>query len=272
MPSRPSLRRAAFFGGVYSNSLALEAAIRDAGRRGAEALFCLGDLGGFGPHPQRVPSVLREHGVTVVQGNYEDSVGHDRPDCQCGYTDPRDNRFAQIAYDYTLANTPEDSKAWYRTLPRTLRFEMGGRRLLLCHGSPRRQNEFLWKSTSPVPFLERLLSDHEADVVLCTHTGLHWERTLPSGGQVINVGALGRPANDGRTNVWYVLLTAGSADAPAPAPLEVEFVPVAYDHERLARDMRQERLPEEFVETILTGWWTTCLEVLPAREREAGRF
>jgi len=272
VPSRSFPRRAAFFGGVYSNSPALEAAIRDAGRRGAEALFCLGDLGGFGPHPERVPPVLREHGVTVVQGNYEDSVGYDRPDCQCGYSDPRDNRFAQIAYDYTLANTPEDSKAWYRTLPRTLRIEMGGRRLLLCHGSPRRQNEFLWKSTSPVPFLERLLSDHEADVILCTHTGLHWERTLPSGGKVINVGALGRPANDGRTNVWYVLLTAGSAGAAAPAPLEIEFVPVAYDHERLARDMRQEKLPEEFVETILTGWWTTCLEILPAREREAGRF
>ena len=29
---------------------------------------------------------------------------------------------------------------------------------------------------------------------------------------------------------------------------------------------------EEFVETILTGWWTTCLEILPARERAASRF
>ncbi len=36
--------------------------------------------------------------------------------------------------------------------------------------------------------------------------------------------------------------------------------------------MRDEGLPEEFVETILTGWWTTCLEVLPAKERAAGRF
>jgi len=272
-PSAPSPRRAAFFGGVYNNSLALEEGIRDARRRGAEALYCLGDLGGFGPHPDRVPPILREHHVSVVQGNYEDSVGHDRSDCQCGYTDPRDNRFAQIAYEYTLSNTSAVFKSWYRTLPRTLRIEMGGRRLLLCHGSPRRQNEFLWKSTSPVPFLERLLREHDAEVLLCTHTGLHWGRTLPSGGQVVNVGALGRPANDGRTNVWYVLLTAGEpVDGGGPAPLEVEFVPVTYDHELLAREMRREKLPEEFVETILTGWWTTCLEVLPAREREAGRF
>ena len=105
-------------------------------------------------------------------------------------------------------------------------------------------------------------------MILCTHTGLHWTRSLPSGGQVVNVGVLGRPANDGRTNVWYALLTAGEEDAP----LDVEFVPVAYDHERLALEMRRERLPPEFIETILTGFWTTCLEILPARERALGRF
>ena len=36
--------------------------------------------------------------------------------------------------------------------------------------------------------------------------------------------------------------------------------------------MEREALPREFVETIRTGWWTTCLENLPARERLAGRF
>jgi hypothetical protein len=52
----------------------------------------------------------------------------------------------------------------------------------------------------------------------------------------------------------------------------VEFVAVVYDHETLAREMEAEQLPREFVETVRTGWWTTCLEVLPARERARGRF
>jgi predicted phosphodiesterase len=268
MPDLTGLSRAAFFGGIYSNAPALRAAIRDARARGAEALFCLGDLGGFGPHPERIAPILLEQGVQVVQGNYEDAVGNDRPDCQCGYTDPRDNQFAQMAYDYTLGRTPSEQKAWFRSLPNLLRGEMGGRRLLLCHGSPRRQNEFLWESTSSVPFLERLLSESETDVVLCTHTGIPWSRTLPSGGQVVNVGVLGRPANDGRTTVSYALLTVEARGGP----LRVEQIPVAYDHEALARDMRDQGLPEEFVETILTGWWTTCLEILPAKERRRGRY
>jgi hypothetical protein len=42
--------------------------------------------------------------------------------------------------------------------------------------------------------------------------------------------------------------------------------------QRLAYEMRQAHLPEEFVETILTGWWMTCLEILPSKERARGRF
>jgi hypothetical protein len=85
-------------------------------------------------------------------------------------------------------------------------------------------------------------------------------------GAYVNVGALGRPANDGRTEVWYALLQAEERE------LSVEFVPVSYDHQALAVEMRREGLPEEFVQTILTGWWTTCLEILPGKERARGRF
>jgi len=51
-----------------------------------------------------------------------------------------------------------------------------------------------------------------------------------------------------------------------------EFAPVRYDHEALAREIEAEGLPNEFAETIRTGWWTTCLENLPAKERARGRY
>lgn len=258
--------RLALFGGVYSNHLALEATLGDLRRRGADLAWCLGDLGGFGPHPDRAADRLRASEVPMLRGNYDDSIGHDRADCACGYTDPRDERFAQLSYDYTVARTAPDHKAWMRDLPEQARLEAGGRRILLCHGSPRRVNEFLWESTCSDAFLEWLCEAHGADVIACTHTGIPWHRALPSGRHVVNVGAIGRPANDGRTTVSYAELTLG------PGGLAVTFRPIAYDHERLAREMETEALPPEFVETIRTGWWTTCLEVLPARERRRGRY
>lgn len=273
--------RIAIFGGIYNNYLALEAAIRDARQRGAEALYCLGDLGAFGPYPDRVFPLLDKAGVICIQGNYDHSIGNELSDCQCGYTDPRDNHFAQISYDYTFDNTSPANRGRLRGLAAELRFEIDGIRFLLCHGSPRRTNEFLWESTTSTHFLEKLADDCEADLILGTHTGIHWERSLSGGRRFVNVGVLGRPENDGRTNVWYTIVRTGpdvfrgEPEASAP-PLRfrygVEFVPVHYDYQRLAREMRAERLPEEFVETILTGWWTTCLEVLPVKERRRGRF
>jgi predicted phosphodiesterase len=286
----------AFFGGIYNNHLALEAAIADARERGVDRMYCLGDLGAFGPYPDRVFPLLLDNDVVCIRGNYDHSIGYDLDDCQCGYTDPRDNHFAQISYEYTYENTSEPHRLWLRELPTELRFEVDGLRFLLCHGSPRRTNEFLWESTTSTAFLERLAGEHDADVVIATHTGIHWQRELSGGRRFINVGCLGRPENDGRTNVWYAIVRTGedavessvqcpvskvgepSANSelrhPTPHtrhPIAVEFIPLNYDHERLAREMRDEMLPDEFVETILTGWWTSCLEVLPAKERRRGR-
>lgn len=258
-------RRIAVFGGVYSNYQALAAMIEDARRRQAEALFCLGDLGGFGPYPDRVYPLLREAGVQVLRGNYDVSLADGLQDCGCGYTDPRDNYYAALSYDYTFRHTSSDNKRWLRTLSDVLRVQLGYYRLYMCHGSPRQVNEFLWESTTPDGFLGKLCDDYEANVLLCTHTGIKWHRRLPADRHAVNVGVIGRPENNGETHVWYTLLTADP-------DLQVAFIPVYYDYEALARDMRQEQLPEAFVETIRSGWWTTCLEVLPGKERARGRW
>jgi len=258
-------RRIAVFGGVYNNSEALAATLEDTRRRDVEAVFCLGDMGGFGPHPDRVFPLLQEHGVLAIQGNYDESLASGRADCGCGYTDPRDNHFARISYEYTFTRTAADHKAWLGTLPRHRRVALGPHRVLMCHGSPRVINEFLWESTTPDGLLRHFLRQQAADVLLCTHTGIKWHRPLPGGERAVNVGVIGRPENDGSTNVWYTVLTA-------TPDLQVEFVPVHYDHETLARQIEQEGLPAEFAETIRTGWWTTCLENLPTKERVRGKF
>jgi predicted phosphodiesterase len=284
----PTYTRVALFGGIYSNHVALHAAIEDAMRRGCERMLCLGDLGAFGPNPDKVFPLLIDTNVETMQGNYDNSIGRDLDDCQCGYTDPADNYYARLSYQYTYAKTSPRWRTWLAQLPRELRFELKSEyrnpppeagetnpkskiqnpkslRVLCCHGSPRKTNEFLWESTTPTHLLEKFCDDHDADVIVATHTGIPWMRQLSNGQLFINCGVLGRPPNDGSTRVGYTILDASD-------PHLAQYVPLDYDHESLAAEMEAEELPQPFIETIRTGWWTTCLEILPAKERARGKY
>ena len=251
-------------GGPYGNPYALQAFVVDARSRGAERLFCLGDLGGFGVDVDALQPILRDNDITCIAGNYDVAIARADPDCGCGYRDPQDQAYAQLVYDQTLRTTSRDFAAWMGELPTERREQIGGVDLHLVHGSTLALNDFWWESLPDDEHSARVaLSD--ADVICCTHSGLPWQRTIDST-LVINVGVLGKPANDGSRGVWYALLELDNGRARA------RLVPLAYNWRAQAKGMRRAGLPEELVETIETGWWTTCIESLPPAERARGRF
>jgi len=262
--------RIAAFGGAYANPHALRAMLHDARARGCERIFNLGDVGGFGAECDAIWPLLEEHGVESIAGNYDIAIGRGDDDCGCGYTSERDNEFAQLMYDHTRAATGADFAAWMHELPGEHREAIAGVDVHLVHGSPLAVNDFLWESLDDDELRMRL-SFSGADVLLCTHTGIPWQRRVdtPSGTGgtlVVNVGSAGRPANDGRRETWYAVLDLHEGTASA------ELVPVAYDWRAQAASMRAAGMPEPFVETIETGWWTTCLEIVPPPERARGRY
>jgi pyruvate-formate lyase-activating enzyme/predicted phosphodiesterase len=254
-------------GGAYANPHAVRAWLADARDRGAERLFCLGDLGGFGAECDDVWPLLTDAGVECIAGNYDVAIGRGDEDCGCGYSDERDNHFAQLMYDYTRAHTGAAFAAWMRELPPERRERIGGVDVLMVHGSPLAINDFLWESLEDDELRMRLdaVDGGRPDVLLCTHTGIPWQRRV-DGTLIVNVGAAGRPANDGRRETWYALLHLDAGDARA------ELVPLHYDWRAHADAMRAAGLPEPFVETVETGWWTTCLEIVPPPERARGRY
>ncbi len=259
------MTRIAVFGGVYSNPYALSALLDDTRTRECDELYCLGDLGGFGAECDAVWPLLLEHDVTTIAGNYDVAMGRGDDDCGCGYADPRDNAFAQVMYDHTRAHTSAPFAAWMAELPVQLRREIGGVDVHMVHGSPLAINDFMWQSL-PDDELALRVRESGAHLLLCTHTGLAWERSV-AGTRIVNVGAVGRPANDGSTRVRYAVI-----DLADGVVEHVELASLAYDWRAHAASMRAAGLPEPFVETIETGWWTTCLEIVPPRERARGAF
>ena len=254
--------RIALCGGPYSNFAAVKAFLTATSEFSYR--FCLGDLGGFGPQPNRTLELLRASGVICLQGNYDHAVGHGLRDCGCGYSDPRDREFAQISYDYTYLNTAETHRQWLRGLPKLIVLTWRDCRILMCHGSPDVVNEFLWETETQDTQIRDFLARHRVDGICATHTGLPWMRKLqqPSGFW-FNVGVLGRPAHEGRTHVYY-----GCLQFPKTAKLPIpELIPLTYDVSSVTQVMRSEGLPQEFIDSLEQGIWTTCSEILPTAEK-----
>jgi hypothetical protein len=251
----------ALCGGPYSNFAAVEAFLATTS---GLPRFCLGDLGGPGPHPDRTIARLRESYVVCMQGNYDRAIANGERDCGCGYTDARDREYAQVSYDYTAARTSDANKAWFRTLPEQILLEWRGKRILLVHGSPDSVNAFVWESETGNDTIEAWLASENVHAICATHSGLPWVRTT-SRGLWCNVGVLGRPAHDATSRVAYALLHFAS-DAHT---LIASVVPLVYDVAPVAVAIRAEGLPEAFAQALESGLWTTCANILPPGERRS---
>ena len=256
--------RIAVCGGTYSNPWAMRAFADDARRNGAERLYCLGDLGGYGAEPEAIWDLLTGNDVICIAGNYDVAIAAGAGDCGCGYRDPRDQAYAQAMYDYTLSRTSKAFAAWMGTLPTERREPIEGCDVHFVHGSTIGLNDFWWESLSEAEHQRRVLASG-AELIMCTHSGLPWQRRI-AGSLVVNVGVLGRPPNDGRTAVRYAIADLAGGRA------ETRIVSLDYDWRAQAGALRRAGLPDEFACTCETGWWTTCLEILPAAERSLGAF
>jgi predicted phosphodiesterase len=82
--------RVAIISDIHGNLPALEAVLADIHTQRVDAVYCLGDLVGYGASPNEVTERIRAEGIPTIVGNYDDGVGFDRDECGCAYTNPVD--------------------------------------------------------------------------------------------------------------------------------------------------------------------------------------
>jgi putative phosphoesterase len=232
--------RLAALSDIHANKHALDAVLADIRGHDFDRVICLGDLVGYGAFPNEVIERLRAEGIPTVMGNYDDGVGFDKEECGCAYTDPADIARGDRSLRWTQQVVTVENKAWLRTLPRELRFEAEGKRILCVHGSPRRINEYLYEDR-PERSLERILAGLEADIVLCGHTHLPYQRSV-GGVDLINIGSAGKP-KDGDSRACYALIELDDQ-------VRASFPRVEYEVEAAARAVEATDLPHEFAEAL----------------------
>ncbi len=166
---------------VHGNLPALEAALAEVERSGAETILCGGDLL-LGPQPAECLGLLRERGATFIRGNCDRAVAGDAP-----RDDPWIDRIEWAASRLT-GEQLEFARAW----PELVRLDVEGLgRILFCHGSPRSDEEIVTAIT-PAKRLDPILDGVLERVVVGGHTHVQLDRVVGDR-RLVNAGSIGLP-------------------------------------------------------------------------------
>ncbi len=235
---------------IHANLVALETVLADASDY--EAVWCLGDLVGYGPDPNECVTRMRAlPNLKCLIGNHDKAV--------LGDVDLNIFNFdASAALRWTQNAVSSETLAYLRNLPEAEQFGD----FTLVHGSPREPvweyilDRFIARENFPLFNTSYCLVGHTHTPVIyreadssgdCHEESPDYSRPRALNGQrlIINPGSVGQP-RDSNPKAAYALL-----DTEA---LTWEYRRVPYDVQETQRRMRTANLPERLVTRLALGW------------------
>ena len=233
--------KVAVFGDIHGNIEALTAAYSAVQLIKPDKVYHLGDLGGYSPFIDEVVAFLSEHNIEGVQGNYDETIANDREHCGCKYEDPIQEEMANKSFEWTKKHASPETKAYLRKLPFSLSFVAEGKKILLFHATPSKNNLY-WFEDRPEKFFREMSAKTDADVMIYGHTHKPYRKDF--GGKVfVNAGSVGKPKDgDRRSCITLITITTDKVD--------VEFLRVPYDVHKAADAIIASGLPKYFADRL----------------------
>ena len=190
-----------------------------------------GDLAA-GPMPAETLGRIMELDALVLRGNADRELLSD-PLPAGGLID-----------EWVGAQLDDRHREYVAALPEQVELDVDGvGHVLFCHGSPRSDEEMILKTT-PDEWLREMLEGVEADVVVCGHTHMQFDRRVDRW-RVVNAGSVGLPY--GASGAHWLLLGP-----------DVEHRRTAYDTDAFADRVKTldwsiaEQVAEENIRTVPT--------------------
>jgi predicted phosphodiesterase len=236
--------RLAFLSDIHGNLPALRAAVADAKKRGAEGIYCAGDLVGYGPFPDEVCRYIAESKITTISGNYDAKALSILHDADTFKTVMKPGKLKILTW--SARRLSEESKQFISLLP-TFHAETlpGGLSLLMVHGSPLSWEDVIYPSITRFS-LEKKLGERTPDILVCGHTHIPFVKKI-SGIAVINCGSAGQPV-DGDPSPSYALLDIDKTGNP-----KARVIRFSYPIEELVEAIRTSSLPFGLADDFING-------------------
>ena len=240
--------RAAVITDIHGNAHALEAVLADVDDSAPDAIWCLGDLVGYGPRPNDCVRIVRERADVCLVGNHDLGV--------LGRIDLEDfTPDAAEAARWTAETLDPELRAFLESLQSTADLD----RAELFHASAR---DPVWEYVLSEEAAWASLQATTAGVVLVGHSHVPLALMLGDGGVsggiaprgasvelaagrwLLNPGSVGQPRDGDRDAAW-LLVDFGAERA--------EWRRVAYDVAATQREIREAGLPESLAARLAAG-------------------
>ena len=241
--------RLAIVSDIHSNLQALEAVLDEVANVGCDAIWCLGDVVGYGADPEACVGLVRARAAVCLAGNHD--LGVVGALSVKGFSDP-----ARLAAEWTAGVISTAAETFLRGLSPVAVEQAAA----LFHGSPRDPVwEYVLSEEQALLGLEA--SPRRVTLVGHSHVALAYgddagrtvaggpcgagERlAVGSGRWLLNPGSVGQP-RDGDPRAAWLELDLDSWQAT--------FHRVAYDIDRAAAAIRDAGLPEALAERLHHG-------------------
>ena len=236
--------KVAIISDIHGNFQALEAVVNDLKIQGCEKVLCLGDLAMAGPEPEKIINFVKSQtDWEIIQGNTDKFIADFEP----SLIDFMKDKFPVMANalldDVKILD--KNSKMYLKSLPAQKEFEIEGVKILMVHGSPRKNNEDILPDM-PLETIEEIIKGTTAQVIFCGHTHVPCGYQTNTKQTVVNVGSVGRPMTK-NPNACYVIADFKNGE------FSIEHNFVDYDREKAANLMKQRGFEgaEKLAEMIL---------------------
>jgi diadenosine tetraphosphatase ApaH/serine/threonine PP2A family protein phosphatase len=233
---------------IHANWHALDAVLADVRAQAPDEVWCLGDLVGYGPQPNRCTEEIRSRAQACLAGNHDLGV--------IGTVDLADfSPDAATVARWTVETLDDEPRSFLESLSPT--GERNG--VQMFHGSPK---DPVWEYVLSEGAARAALELTSSDLVLVGHSHIPIalrlvdgtiagglarggsEIDLSQGRWLLNPGAVGQP-RDGDPRAAYLLVDFEAQSA--------HFRRVPYDVEATQAELRELGLPEALAERLAGG-------------------
>ena len=191
---------------IHGNMEALNSVLEDIKINNCDKIFCLGDYAMAGPEPvetiERFLELRHQLDITMIQGNTDWMIANYTEEVYNAIKEAAPVMAEALKNDFEII--PDTQREFLKNLPEKLQVEENGVKILLVHGSPRKNNENILPDT-PLKEVEKIVQGVDADVVLCGHTHMPCGFRTSNKITVVNAGSVGRPFTNEPKSCYLLL-------------------------------------------------------------------